>query len=103
MIIQGTNRPIVFTFEESMEDILDIEICLYSNNQEIKHWTLGDVDIDDNRIVCPLTQAETVLFPAGKCTIEVKWMNSYGETLFAKNLVNTIVERYDKTIMEGAE
>lgn len=103
MIIQGTNAPIVFTFAETMADILDIEISLYhaESKAEIKHWTLQDVDIQSNIISAPLTQEETINFPAGKCILEIKWMDTNGRTNFAKNIQNVIVERYDKTVMEG--
>lgn len=102
MIIQGTNNPIIFNFSASMTTIADIEISLYNEEKELKHWTLGDVEIENEKIYAPLTQEETVLFPAGKCYFEVKWMDAFGRTNFAKQIPNTITLRNDKTIMEGA-
>ena len=108
MIIQGTNNPLIFTFSEPMTTISDIDISLYTENKENnthkewKHWTLDDVEIDGTQIIAPLRQEESVIFPEGKCFIEVKWMNAFGKTEFAKVLTNTITKRVDKTIMEGA-
>lgn len=103
MIIQGTNNPIIFTFDKPMNTIADIEISLIgSDNKELKHWTLDDVEIDGEHIYAPLKQEETIKFPAGKCSIEVKWMDALGRTNFAKNISNSILKRIDKTIMEGA-
>lgn len=105
MIIQGTNNPLIFTFSEPMTTISDIEISLYTEGKEAKewkHWTLADVEIDETQIIAPLKQEETITFPEGKCFIEVKWMNAFGRTEFAKVLTNTIVKRVDKTVMEGA-
>lgn len=104
MIIQGTNRPIILSFQDSMEDIKDIEVCLYgSENAFLKHWDIEDISIEDKKVICPITQYESINFTPGKCHIEVKWMNEYGETCFAKTLNTTIVERYCKSIMEGAD
>ena len=103
MIIQGTNNPLIFTFPEEMKSIKDIEICLYSENIELKHWTLTDIVFkDEYTIEAPLTQEESVLFPVGKCTIEIKYMDKTGYTVFAKTINNAIVHRFDHTIMEGA-
>lgn len=101
MIIQGTNIPLIFTFSDDMTDIKDIEISLYTEAKELKHWSMCNIDIDNEIIIAPLTQAESILFPAGKCFIEVKWMDRDGKVNFAKNLTNIIVERHDKTVMEN--
>lgn len=108
MIIQGTNNPLIFTFSEPMTTISDIEISLYTEDKETntqkewKHWTKDDVEIEETKITAPLRQEETIIFPEGKCFIEVKWMNAFGHTEFAKVLTTTISKRIDKTIMEGA-
>lgn len=103
MIIQGTNNPMVFTFPNSMTTIKDIEISLYTAKKELKHWTLTNVTINNKTIYAPLTQEETVSFPAGECFIEVKWINADGKSEFAGILENEIVSRRDHTIMEGAQ
>lgn len=103
MIIQGTNCPIIFTFSESMENILDIEISLHSKTEEYKHWTLSDVTISGNTVTAPIKQSESIDFPVGPVLIEVKWMDANGKTNFSKEINNIIVERHDKTIMEGAD
>ena len=102
MIIQGTNNPIIFTFSESMNTIADIEISLYTTEKELKHWTIGEVEIEEKQVIAPLKQEETIEFPEGRCFIEVKWMDAFGRTNFAKQISNTIVNRFEKTIMEGA-
>lgn len=101
MIIQGTNAPIIFTFSDPMDEILDIEISLYNDRVEMKHWSINDVTIEGPTITAPLTQEESIKFPAGKCSLEIKWMDAEGRVNFANNISNTIVSRHDKTIMEG--
>lgn len=101
MIIQGTNVPIIFIFPASVADILAVEVSLYQEKRQLKHWNYCDVTIDDNKIIAPLKQSETILFPSGKCNIEVKWVDADGQVNFARNLVNTIVERFDKTVMKN--
>lgn len=108
MIIQGTNNPLIFTFSEPMTTVADIEISLYTEDKtagtttEWKHWTLEDVEINETEVIANIKQEESILFPEGKCFIEVKWMNALGRTEFAKILSTNIVKRNDKTIMEGA-
>lgn len=123
MIIQGSNNPIIFTFPDDMSNIKDIEIALFGFNIldaetaspsvkcpcptpaeepiELKHWTKSDIQIEEKVITAPLTQEETTIFPCGKCIIEIKWLDEGGQTNFAKKISSKIVDRYDKTIMEG--
>ena len=100
MIIQGTNNPIIFTFATSMDAIRDIEISLYNDEIEMKHWTLNEVEISDTKVIAPLKQTESVKFPCGKCSIEIKWIDESGKTNFAKELKETVIKRRDHTIME---
>lgn len=99
-IIQGTNNPLVFDFGESMDTIIDIEISLYSEDDtELKHWTIGEVEIDEGTISAPLEQRESLSFPPGPCYIEIKWTDAFGKTNFAKTIKNTVKQRKDKIIL----
>jgi hypothetical protein len=101
MIIQGTNVPLEFSFASSMEQIQDIEIHLYDKQkQEIKHWSIEDVTIENEKVIVPIEQKESINFPVGDCHFEIKWLDVDGKTNFAKSLCTTIIERIDKTLMQ---
>lgn len=98
-IIQGTNKPIVLVFSEKI-DFASLEVSLNDFQKELKHWSLIDIILEDNLAVCGLSQSETVLFPTGKATLEVKWKAEDGIVENADVFPFCIVNRDDKTIME---
>lgn len=107
MIIQGSNLPLMLYFTEDISAITALEVGLYCREDcsELKHWSLMDVDImdDGHSIACPLTQQETLHFPAGKCFIETKWLDEDDNTFFAKDMITNVIKKHDKTIMKGAD
>ena len=101
MIIQSSNVPIVLTFSEDVENIPDIRVTLWHDKQRLKKWTKDTCLFDERKLFCPLTQQETAGFPAGKCQLEVKWLDADGIPEFARTSILTVAERNDKEIMEG--
>lgn len=103
MIIQGSNWPLTFRFKNNMENVQDISVSLYTKDKvELKHWDKDDLTIDGDMVVAPITQEESLGFPAGACAIEVKWLAA-DEYIYHNYIKRTIVDyRYDKTTLEGA-
>lgn len=104
MIIQGTNVPITLTFPVSLEGAGEIEISLREENGgELKHWNKDTVTIDGKTVYCSLTQEETILFPACRCRIEIKWLDENGISNFADVIYDRISYRADKTVMGASD
>lgn len=100
MIIQGTNVPITLTFPVSMEHAREIEISLREENgDELKHWSRDTLTVRGCTVSCCLTQEETILFPACRCRIEIKWLDENGISNFADVIYDRISYRADKTVM----
>lgn len=102
MIIQGSNQPITISFDEDMSLQSDIEIALFSGSTELKHWSKEDLTIDEDVIQAPLTQEETMDFPAGSAILEVKWYDTDSMTQHTDPFRVWISGRKDHTIMGGA-
>lgn len=100
MIIQGSNAPMLLIFDEDASCFSDLSVLLSRGGRKLRHWTMEDLQIDGSVVTVPLTQEETMVFPEGECTIEVKWLDSEGETQFAEVVRDTIAGRRDKTLLE---
>ena len=74
MIIQGQNDPIVVNLSEAIIPT-KLHALLYTRDgKDLKHWELADVTIDGSTVYLPLTEAESVKFPACKASLEMKWI-----------------------------
>ena len=101
MIIQGSNQPIVITFDDDIkENTKDLKVLLYTTSGELKSWTMDDLVIAGCSATAALTQEETLSFPVGNCYIEIKWLDSAGITQFNKIVQDRIVFRSDKRLLE---
>lgn len=100
MIIQGSNEPITLIFTD-MENLPgnDMSISLRNETEEIKHWGMADLDIADGTYAAPITQEESKDWPEGPCKIEIKWLDSVGNTVFLR-LREEIMSWDDKRILE---
>lgn len=101
MIIQGSNLPIVITFNEDMSSLVDWSMSLFMEDKRTKthtllhHWGLNDVIIDGAVISGPLTEEETMNFPVGVATLEMKWLTP-DDTIFHSDVIRIrISERND--------
>ena len=85
-----------------MSTLVDWSMSLFMENKREKtntllhHWGLNDIEIDDNVIYGPLTEEETMSFPPGVATLEIKWLTQ-DETIFHSDIIRIrISERNDK-------
>lgn len=100
MIIQGQNDPIVISLPEPIIPT-KLHALLYTRDgKDLKHWELADVTIDGNTVYLPMTEAESVKFPACKANLEMKWIEG-GTIDFTKVLIVDIEARKDTDLLEG--
>ena len=107
-IIQGSNEPLLFTFrEETPGSFQGLSVALLRSylpqgQKEctvLKHWDAADLLIEDQEVCCPLTEAETLAFPAGLCRLLVKWQASNGYNNFAEEIFGYILPHDDRTAL----
>lgn len=103
-IIQGSNLPLTFDIVDDI-DIESIRITLWHCKSKLKTWERNDINIDlENKILlAPLTQKETIRFPAGEATVEVKWTDSEGIIHLSDICMIRICPRQDSKELEGVE
>ena len=99
-IPQGSNNPLVITFDEDVE-VSSMTISLWSRGTRmtsglLKLWTIDDVTIEGNSIICPLEEQETADFPAGNLSLEVKGLDEDGNTVFWEQANVRVLARRDK-------
>lgn len=97
-IEQGSNRPIVFVFDESLDSVSNYSITLSIGNDILKNWGKEDIEIGDDYFICHMTQNETRRFPVGRAIIETKLMGSDGIVMFFDTFTAKIVKRIDKEV-----
>lgn len=100
-IIQGSNQPIIVTFDNDITDIKDLHVALFSNHEPLKEWYMDDIIIEGNTATCPLKQAETLSFKRGACTIEIKWMDEEGDVYLSEIVRSQIIRRDDIHVIGG--
>lgn len=101
VIIQGSNRPILITFSEGIPNVFEVELY---NSKTVKHWDKDSVilDEDHNRVICSLSQEETLSIKSMEVTLEVKWLDNESLTRFVKSFTIPVIKKFDDTIMEEA-
>ena len=99
MIIQGTNLPLVVTFDADVSETAALVITLWRRNgTELKRWTKNDMQITEDTVELPLTEEETAAFPEGYNTLEAKGLDEYGQTIFWEAMPLLVEGRRDKGI-----
>lgn len=103
MIIQGSNNPLVIQFDASVASIPALVVTLWSDSpgrgsQMVKKWELGDMTIDDDTAVCPITEAETKAFPSSQLILEAKGLDGDENTIFWDQYPLDVKRRRDKII-----
>ena len=82
MIIQGSNEPIVITFDSDVSEIREWSVSLYGEDKRgaptvlLKHWDTADLVMDGMQAYAPLTEDETLEFHPCVASLEIKWLDS---------------------------
>lgn len=99
MIIQGTNAPIIVTFDADISDLPVLVISLWCREKtELKRWEKADMVIDGDTAALPLTEEETAAFPEGTITLEAKGLDENGQTVFWEQMPVLVEGRRDRAI-----
>lgn len=97
-IIQGSNLPLICNFPIDIESINIVEIGLYDDKgNKIKHWSRNSWRKEDNSIICPLGETETLNFKPCLATVEVKYVDEDYNVQFFRPVKIAIVKRLDDT------
>lgn len=102
MLIQGSNNPLTIKLDTSAEALSALSVTLWdtANVQRaaLKAWTLDDVVVDGDTIICPITEAETRRMPTAGVILEVKGLDNDGNTLFWAAVKVDVMQRRDSFI-----
>ena len=102
MIIQGSNSPVQVMFDD-LSSIVDYSIALIQLDERhhtesvLKHWGTGDLEFDGNTVYAPLTEHETLSFPPGVVSLEIKWIDEDSDIYHTKVYRLRIAPRGDHT------
>ena len=103
MIIQGSNNSLVIQFDQSVATIPTLVVTLWRDligrgSQKVKEWQRDDMTIDDDTVICEITEAETAALPAQQLVIEAKGLDGSGNTVFWDEYRIDVKNRRDKVI-----
>ena len=102
MIIQGSNDPIVVTFDQSVAGVPQLAASLWRRfnpaSGPIKVWTREDMTINNDTAILPMTVEETAALSPGDVTLEVKGLDEYNNTVFWQSVNVPVMARNDKII-----
>lgn len=89
MIRQGSNEPIVITFDTLPADV---SVTLCNEIQTLKHWDMEGLIPSSDGISyrAPYLQEESLEWEEGPCEIHVRWVDADGDH---KGVVQHIVLR----------
>lgn len=102
MIVQGSNNPLILTFDVSVANIPTLLVTLWSKNgratRPIKAWTRDDMMINGATVVCPITERETANLVTENIMLEAKGVDSEGNTIFWTEYPIELHHRRDRII-----
>lgn len=99
MLIQGSNNPLVIQFDQSVTGCPKLVVSLWgASGDALKTWTLEDMTVDDDTVICPLTEEETAAIGGAKVTLEAKGLDDEDNTIFWDAVDVYVKGRRDKVI-----
>ena len=99
MLVQGTNAPLELQFDRDLSDMDKLVVTLWSLSGDlIKAWDEEELTIEEDVVLCPLTESETAAFPNTFVTVEAKGLDEDGATLFWDQITVQMVKRNDRII-----
>lgn len=102
MIVQGSNNPLVLTFDTSVDDIPSLSVTLWSATgrltRPLKAWTREDMMINGETVVCPLTEDDTKNLVSANLILEAKGLDQEGNTIFWEEYPIDLHRRRDRMI-----
>ena len=98
MFVQGSNEPLVITFDESVEHLTKILVtvwCEDGGEKLVKSWRENDMQIAQNTIICPLTEKETAAFKPPTLAVNIKGLDENGTTMIYEEILIDVMARHD--------
>jgi len=99
MIYQGANSPIRIRISGSVSDVTNMSVLLHDGNSDVKNWEYNDLTISDEKIFAPLTEADTMEFPVGMLTLEIKWSDGNGIVHIEPTKLVKVIKRLDTAVI----
>ena len=99
MIYQGSNSPIRVRISGSTSDVTNMSVLLHDGNSDVKNWEYSDLTISDDKIFAPLTEADTMEFPVGMLTLEIKWSDGSGIVHIEPTKSVKVIKRLDTAVI----
>lgn len=99
MIYQGANNPIRIWTSAGQDEITNMSVLLHDGSAEVKCWGYSDLTVTDGKIYAPLTESETLKFPDGTLTLEVKWSDADGTVHIEAARTIKVCKRMDTSII----
>ena len=108
MFVQGSNLPIVLTFDEDASTFQDLSVIVYPRNETtasaILSWGIDDVVIDGQEVICPIEQSDLmppnlVITEDKNVAIEIKWMGEDDAVYNNVIVYDYISYRKDNTVL----
>lgn len=105
VIIQGSNNPIVVNFDRDISQCPSVEVGLYLPKAHgyltLKEWHKADISFNENEayIELPLSQEETLSFPSGKISLEIKALDSDNSVVVFDTILGRVEERNNEVVM----
>lgn len=104
-ILRGSNDPIVIEIDDEGIDFSEyprVTAVLSQKNLVCKHWIKEDMEFEDNFIILPLSEEDTMELPLGLVTLDIKGINN--RMIDFVDLVKfKVVDRPNKDRMADAE
>lgn len=98
-IIKGSNDPLVLEVKDIDLNTIDkISVVLASYGNEKKSWTKDTIRIQDNYLILPLTELETLAFSRGDYILDAKFLEN-GHVRFTSTIKYKVVDRDNKTVL----
>ena len=108
MLVQGSNLPIVLTFDEDPSTFQDISVIVYPRGSTtanaILSWGLQDVTIAGYDVICPIAQTDLmspnlVITEDLNVAMEIKWLREDDSIENNVTVYDYISYRKDTTIL----
>ena len=106
MIIQGSNNPLVIQFDTSVAEMPKLIVTLWEDkdgkceqySQKVKQWNKEDMTVENDTVICPISEAETKNISSRYLILEAKGLDSNGNTIFWDQYKLYIKARRDRVI-----
>ena len=108
MLVQGSNLPIIITFDDDPNTFQDISVAIYerteSSSNPILLWNKENVLIDEYDVICPIDQTDLmspklVIEEDLNVAIEIKWLGEDDTVYNNETVYDYISHRKDSTIL----